>query len=136
MADEKRVPIRSDVDIVVARRAGRELGTQLGFDSPDLALIATAISEVARNIVLYARQGEILLARLERNGKRGLLIVAQDQGPGIARIDLAMTDGYSTGGSLGLGLPGARRMMDEFEITSDIGKGTVVTMRKWVEPPR
>lgn len=136
MADETRVPIRSDVDIVAARRAGRELGAGLGFDSPELALIATAISEVARNIVLYARHGEILLSVLERGGKRGLLIIAQDQGPGIARLDLAMTDGYSTGGSLGLGLPGARRMMDEFEITSDIGKGTVVTMRKWVERPR
>ena len=132
MADETRVPIRSDVDIVVARRAGRELGARLGFDSPDLALIATAISEVARNIVLYARHGEILLSALERGGKRGLLIIAQDQGPGISRVDLAMTDGYSTGGSLGLGLPGARRMMDEFEISSDVGKGTVVTMRKWV----
>jgi serine/threonine-protein kinase RsbT len=132
MDGETRVPIRSDVDIVAARRTGRSLAAELGFPSGELALIATAISEVARNIVLYARHGEIVFQRLEQNGRRGLFIEARDEGPGITNIELALQDGYSTGGSLGLGLPGARRMMDEFEVKSEVGKGTVVTMRKWV----
>jgi serine/threonine-protein kinase RsbT len=129
---ETRVPIQTDVDIVTARRLGRALAAELGFPSAELALIATAISEVARNIVLYARSGEILLDVVEQGGRRGIRIVASDRGPGIPDVALAMQDGYSTGGSLGLGLPGAKRMMDEFEIDSRVGQGTVITLRKWV----
>jgi len=130
-ADAARVVIRRDGDIVEARHKGRELAQQIGFAGSDLTLIATAISEIARNIVVYANQGEISLSIAEKNGRRGILVVAQDAGPGIADIERAMRDGYSTGNSLGLGLPGARRLMDDFEIRSTVGQGTTVTMRKW-----
>ena len=131
MDTELRVPIQTDADIVVARQEGRRLASQLEFTGSDLTVIASAISEIARNIVEYAKQGEIEMRRAERNGRRGILVVARDNGPGIRDISMALQDGYSTSGSLGLGLPGARRLMDEFEIVSEPGKGTTVTMRKW-----
>src|SRR5258708_6461496 len=127
----RRVPIRSDGDIVQARQEGRALAAPLGFRSSDLTLIATAISEVARNIVVYARQGEVQVSVVRRGGRSGIMVVARDEGPGIPDIALAMQDGYSTGRSLGLGLPGARRLMDEFEIVSTVGSGTTITMKKW-----
>jgi serine/threonine-protein kinase RsbT len=130
--DEIRVPIGSDLDIVSARQKGRELASHLGFSSSELAIIATAISELARNIVRYARTGEIILKLIERGDKRGVHIVARDQGPGIRNLELAMQDGYSTSGGLGLGLPGVRRLMDEFEIISKNGEGTTVTIKKWL----
>ena len=130
IADEVRVSIDSDSDIVAARQKGRELAAQCGFPSTDLAVVATAISELARNIVRYAVRGEIILRLIDDNGRRGVEVVATDDGPGIPDVTLAMQDGYSTSGSLGLGLPGVRRLMDEFEI-SDFGKGTTVTARKW-----
>jgi len=125
------VSIDCDADIVSARQKGRELASQCGFPSTDLAVIATAISELARNIVRYAVHGEIILRLLDENGKRGVEVVAVDDGPGIADLTLAMQDGYSSSGGLGLGLPGTRRLMDEFEIVSDFGKGTAVTVRRW-----
>ncbi len=131
IADEVRVSIDSDSDIVAARQKGRELAAQCGFPSTDLAVVATAISELARNIVRYAVRGEIILRLIDDNGRRGVEVVATDDGPGIPDVTLAMQDGYSTSGSLGLGLPGVRRLMDEFEISSDFGKGTTVTARKW-----
>ena len=103
----------------------------LRFSTSELTLIATAISEVARNIVTYAGSGEIVLRIVQRGPRRGLLVIARDQGPGIADIARAMEDGYSTSRSLGLGLPGSRRLMDEFELASELGKGTEVTMTKW-----
>jgi serine/threonine-protein kinase RsbT len=129
---ETHVAITHEADIVLARQKGRELATRAGFPSSEATLVATAISEVARNIVAYAERGEIVLDLVHERGRRGILIVARDDGPGIADVDLAMTDGYSTGRSLGLGLPGARRLMDDFEISSAVGRGTTVTMRKWV----
>lgn len=132
MAGETRVPIEHEGDIVTARQRGRELAKASGLSTTDQTLIATAISEVARNIVVYARRGEVLLAQLHDDGRLGVLVVARDEGPGIANPELAMRDGYSTGNSLGLGLPGARRLMDEFELSTAIGKGTTVTMKKWV----
>ena len=131
MDAELRVPVRTDADIVVARQEGRRLAAQLEFTGSDLTVIASAISEIARNIVEYAKQGEIEMRHSERNGRRGIVVVARDEGPGIRDISLALQDGFSTSGSLGLGLPGARRLMDEFEIVSEPGKGTTVTMRKW-----
>ncbi len=131
IADEVRVPIDSDADIVSARQKGRELASHCGFPSTDLAVVATAISELARNIVRYAVHGKIILRVVDNHGKRGIEVVATDDGPGIPDVALAMQDGYSTSGSLGLGLPGTRRLMDEFEIRSDFGKGTTVTVRKW-----
>ena len=131
IADEVRVSIDCDADIVAARQKGRELASHCGFPSTDLAVVATAISELARNIVRYAVRGEVTLRLVDNNGKRGIEVVAADDGPGIPDIGLAMQDGYSTSGGLGLGLPGTRRLMDEFEITSDFGKGTTVTVRRW-----
>jgi serine/threonine-protein kinase RsbT len=131
VTDEIRVPIRSDVDVVIARQEGRSLAARLGFSASDLTLIATAISEVARNIVNYAKQGEIVLSIVKDDGHRGIAVVARDEGPGIPNVALALQDGYSTAGGLGLGLPGAKRLMDEFEVVSEVGKGTRVTMKRW-----
>jgi len=128
---EIRVEINSDQDIVVARQKGRGLASELGFSSGDATLIATAISELARNIVSYARTGEIKLKGIHGSSRIGILVIAADDGPGIMDIRQALRDGYSTSGSLGLGLPGVRRLMDEFEITSQPGKGTMVTVKKW-----
>lgn len=134
MVSESRVAIQGGGDIVSARQQGRELAAELGFSTSDQALIATAISEVARNIVLYARWGSITFSILERGGRRGIRIVATDDGPGIEDVELAMQDGYSTSQGLGLGLPGARRLMDEFVIESRIGSGTTIVMSKWLKP--
>ncbi len=130
-AGEIRVPINSDQDIVLARQKGRSLAAEAGFSSVDSTLIATAISELARNIVSYAKTGEILLTTLQESRRKGILIVASDHGPGIPDIRLALRDGFSTSGSLGLGLPGVRRLVDEFQIVSSIGQGTVVKVTKW-----
>ena len=134
LTDEERVRIETEGDIVVARRKGRELALQVGLSGSDPTLVATAISELARNIVAYAQRGEIVLAAVQGNGRHGLLVIARDDGPGIADVELAMRDGYSTGKSLGLGLPGAKRLMDEFAIESAPGTGTTVTMKKWADP--
>ena len=131
MTDEVFVHVSSDADVVAAREKGRELSARLGFSTIDLTLIVTAISEVARNILLYAREGDIELRLDNNDGHRGIVVVARDDGPGIPDLELAMRDSYSTGNGLGLGLPGARRLMDEFEIKSEISKGTTVVMKKW-----
>jgi serine/threonine-protein kinase RsbT len=125
------VPVNADIDIVTARQKGRELARDLGFTSTDLALIATAISELARNIILYANSGQILLSVVENGTRRGLKVVARDEGPGIPDIERALEEGFSTSRSLGLGLSGVRRLMDEFDIVSEIGSGTTVTVKKW-----
>ena len=132
MLPETCVAIERDTDIVTARQKGRELAAASGFSSTDQTLVATAISEMARNIVTHAERGEIVLVALDDSGRRGIMVVARDEGPGIADADLAMKDGYSTANSLGVGLPGARRLMDEFHLASTLGKGTTVTMKKWV----
>jgi serine/threonine-protein kinase RsbT len=129
---EVTVPIEHESDIVTARQKGRELAAASGFSSTDQTMIALAISEIARNIVTYAQRGKITLGRLDDGGRRGVLVVARDDGPGIPDIELAMRDGYSTAKSLGVGLPGATRVMDEFELVSVVGQGTTVTMRKWL----
>ena len=131
MADEIRVPISSDQDVVVARQKGRALAAQLGFSLTDSTLIATAISELARNIVSYARRGEIVMKAIQGSDHHGLQVVASDQGPGILDVQQALGDGFSTSGSLGLGLPGVRRLMDEFEIDSKLGQGTTVKVKMW-----
>lgn len=133
MPTETLVPIKSEMDIVMARQHGRALAAELGFKTGDLTLVATAISEIARNILVYARQGEVLLRPIHDGARRGILVIGRDEGPGIPDIHRAMQDGYSTGKSLGLGLPGAKRIMDEFDIVSEVGKGTTVTMKKWVK---
>ena len=130
-AGEIRVAINTDQDIVTARQKGRALATGLGFATGDATLIATAISELARNIVSYARRGEVTLKIVDGPGRQGISVIASDDGPGIPDIRQAMRDGFSTSGSLGLGLPGVRRLMDEFEITSQPGRGTIVAVKKW-----
>ncbi|HEV2495576.1 MAG TPA: anti-sigma regulatory factor [Terriglobia bacterium] len=131
VAREVCIPIRADVDIVKARQMGRNLAADLSFSFTDLTLIATAISELARNIILYAREGDVYLQVVEQGEKRGIVVIARDRGPGIADVRRALQDGYSTSRSLGLGLPGARRLMDEFDIKSEVGRGTTVTAKKW-----
>jgi serine/threonine-protein kinase RsbT len=125
------VPIGLDSDILIARGLGRALAAQLGFASSDLALIATTISELARNILRYAGSGEIAVQPITDGHKPGIRIIARDKGPGIPDVRKALQDGYSTSGGLGLGLPGVRRLMDDFEIVSEVGRGTTVTVKKW-----
>jgi serine/threonine-protein kinase RsbT len=133
LATDTEVPITSDKDIVTARQQGRAVALEAGFSLSEATLIATAISELARNIVSYANQGSIRLKPTNgSSGMRGLTIIASDSGPGIADIAQALRDGYSSSGGLGLGLPGVRRLMDEFDIASHAGSGTTVTVTKWL----
>lgn len=133
LGDVERVDIKCEEDIVTARQVGRQLAITIGFTGSEPTLIATAISEVARNIVSYACPGEVVLRPISSGGRCGIEIVASDHGPGIADIALALQDGYTTTArSLGLGLPGAKRLMDHMEITSAPGQGTVVRMRRLV----
>jgi serine/threonine-protein kinase RsbT len=125
------IRIVSEADIVTARQEGRTMGAELGFAGADLTLIATAISELARNIVLYAKQGEITLSKITNGHRPGIGVVSRDRGPGIADVTQAMRDGYSTSGGLGVGLPGVKRLMDEFDIASEVGRGTTVSIKKW-----
>jgi serine/threonine-protein kinase RsbT len=127
-----RVAITTDADVVTARQQARSMGGDLGFSSTDLTLLATAISEVARNITAYAGEGELRL-RVVRgtNGREGIEVIAEDAGPGIANVELALQDGYTTGTGLGLGLPGARRLVDEFDLQTAPGHGTTVRLVKW-----
>lgn len=131
MADELKLPIAADVDVVQARLHGRELAAGAGFSTGDQTVIAAAISEIARNILMYAKRGEITLRMVPNGDRQGVEVIARDRGPGIRDIARAMQDGYSTSGGLGLGLPGARRLMDEFEVNSVVGEGTTVRMTKW-----
>jgi len=128
---EAEVAILSDGDIVTARRNGRVLAELLSFSTTDQVLITTAISELARNILLYARGGHVLVAPLNNHERKGILVVARDTGPGISDIERAMQPGYSTSSSLGLGLPGVKRLMDEMTIESSAGSGTTITAKKW-----
>ena len=131
MDDETRVRINSDQDIVVARQKGRSLAIALGFSSGDATLLATAISELARNIVSYAKTGDIVLKIIHGSANSGIQIVARDNGPGIPDVQQALRDGFSTSGSLGLGLPGVMRLVDEFHIASVESQGTTVSIKKW-----
>ncbi len=129
--EDVEVDISSDQDIVLARQKGRALALELGFSSGDATMIATAISELARNILSYAGSGQIRLAPIHSSSPYGISIIASDHGPGIPDIQQALRDGFSTSGSLGIGLPGVRRLMDEFELHSRPGHGTTVTVKKW-----
>jgi serine/threonine-protein kinase RsbT len=128
---EKRVAVRRDVDIVLACQKGRMLAEQLGMPGNDQVVVVIAISEVARNIINYANCGEIVLSAFAQNGRQGISIVARDEGPGILDVERALQEGHSTGGGLGLGLAGAKRLMDEFKVLSQPGKGTTIVMKKW-----
>jgi anti-sigma regulatory factor (Ser/Thr protein kinase) len=131
MDDEIRVPITSDADLVPARAEGRALALELGFSRTDATLIATAISEIARNIVVHVGSGEILMRPIYEDARYGIVVIARDKGPGIRDLEAALGHGYTGRSGLGLGLPGARRLMDEFHVDSNSGSGTTVTMTKW-----
>jgi serine/threonine-protein kinase RsbT len=130
-ANETKVLIAADPDVVTARQKGREMAVRAGFSATDLTLLATAISEIARNIVKFARRGELMIRLVADGDRTGVTIVARDSGPGIPDTARALQDGYSTYRGLGLGLGGTRRLMDEFEIVSEVGVGTTVIMTKW-----
>jgi len=129
------IPIESDADVVTARQRAREMAGKLELTSTDQTLLATAISEVARNITTYAVRGEVVLDVVRNSdGREGIKVVARDEGPGIDNVELALQDGYTSGGGLGLGLPGARRLVDEFDIETAPGQGTTVTLVMWSRP--
>jgi serine/threonine-protein kinase RsbT len=134
VADEREsvIPIESDADVVTARQQARAMASQLDLTSTDQTLLATAISEVARNITTYAERGEVVLTVIrDDHGRHGIRVVAQDEGPGIENVEQALQDGFTSGGGLGLGLPGARRLVHEFQIETAPGQGTKVTLVMW-----
>lgn len=132
MGDQSCVKIVNEWDIVAARQLGRNVAKELGFGTVDQARITTAISELARNIYLYAGQGQICIEKLSENGKTGLKLIAVDSGPGIKDLRQVMQDGFSTSGGLGAGLPGVKRLMDEFSIETAVGQGTDIRATKWL----
>jgi len=126
------MPLRTSDDVTRARQEVRAWATKIGFSLVDQTKIVTAASELARNVVIYAGgQGHMLLEDLQNNGSRGLRLTFEDQGPGIPNLELALTDGYTTGGGLGLGLSGARRLSNEFQINSEVGVGTRIMIARW-----
>lgn len=129
---ETRIPIKSVEDIVSARQKGRVIAQEIGFSMTQATLIATVISELARNIVLYAETGEITLGKAKKDTMVGFSLVAEDQGPGIPNVEHAMMSGYSSSGGLGLGLPGVSQLVDEFDIQSEPGEGTKVSVIMWL----
>jgi serine/threonine-protein kinase RsbT len=130
--DELCVVVRSADDVVRARGAARSLGTKLGFGVAEITLITTVVSELARNILRYAGRGEVLVAPTADGDRLGIVVVARDRGPGIAEVNRALEIGWSTSGGLGLGLPGVRRLVHDFEIESRVGVGTTVTVKRWL----
>ncbi len=128
----RQLDIRQERDIVTARQEGRRLAQELGFGLADQTRIATAISELTRNVIQYADRGTVTLKAIRADGKKGLEVVVADEGPGIEDVERVMQQGYSTSGGLGVGLPGARRLVHEFEIVSRLGRGTTVTIRMWL----
>ena len=131
MWEEIRVRVESDVDAVTARQKGREAALQLGFSRTAATFIATAISEIARNITVHAGEGEIIVRGINEGGRNGIVVIARDEGPGIRDVETVMRQEYSSDAGLGMGLWGARRLMDEIEVVSQPGEGTTVTMKKW-----
>ena len=129
--EEIRVHIASDADTVIARQKGRQAAVLLGFSRTDATFIATAISEIARNITVHAGEGEITIRRLVDDGRTGMVVIARDEGPGIRDVAAVMREAYRSEAGLGMGLWGARRLMDEIDVASQVGKGTTVTMKKW-----
>jgi serine/threonine-protein kinase RsbT len=130
-SQQKVTAIRSDLDIVTARTVARDIARVQGFGAIDQARIATAVSELARNIFLYAKTGDVTARTIEQNGRKGIELEFRDDGPGITDIDQAMQDGYTTSRGMGKGLPGAKRLMDDFELKTEAGMGTTIRCRKW-----
>ena len=129
---EIHIATTDDAGTVLSVLEAKRLSSQVGFREPNITMIATAVSELARNIEKYAGCGQIIITEVQKGYSRGVEIVARDEGPGIADPEKAMQDHFTTGNTLGLGLPGVKRVMDEFELETEVGKGTVVTIRKWL----
>lgn len=127
------VHICHESDVVVVRQRARELAREQALPAARAEALAIAVTEIACNIVAHARDGVVLLGTVLDESRRGVVVIARDAGPGIEQIEQAMVDGYSTGNGLGFGLPGARRLVDDFEIESHVGTGTTVTLRQWVQ---
>ena len=125
------MPIRTSADIVQIRQTVRVWAVEQGFGLVDQTKLVTAASELARNTLDYGRGGTVRLLALDDGGRRGLRLIFEDQGPGIPDIQLALTDGYTSGGGLGLGLGGSKRLVNEFDIASKVGEGTRVTVTRW-----
>jgi serine/threonine-protein kinase RsbT len=132
MEEIKEIIIKDSEDIILARQVVREMAKELNFGLADQTRITTAVSELGRNIYLYAKKGKITIKAVSKGGKTGIEITAKDNGPGIADIEMAMQDGYTTSNGMGQGLPGSKRLMSEFEIKSKVGIGTTVVVRKWM----
>ena len=131
MTKTAEMPVRSNEDVVFVRQTARNWATELGLSLVDVTKMVTAASELARNTVEYGGGGAVLLEQLDDGRRRGLRLTFQDRGPGIPDIKLAMTDGYTSGSGLGLGLSGARRLVNEFDISSEVGRGTRVSITRW-----
>lgn len=131
VADRIREPIESEADIVAARQRGRSLATRLGFSRREQIFVVAVVTELARNILDHSRGGEVLLSLDHRGEAEGLVIVGRDRGPGIRNVGQALEPGFSTGSGVGIGLPGAKVLSDEFEVASGIGTGTTITARRW-----
>jgi serine/threonine-protein kinase RsbT len=129
--EEVSVNVERDASVVVARQRAREVASSAGFSLTEATVIATAVSEIARNIVRFARRGRITMMVVSEGDATGMTVIARDAGPGIHDVEEALREGMTTYGGLGLGLPGSRRLMDEFDVTSEVGRGTTVTMTKW-----
>lgn len=131
-ACDRTFNVTTDKDVVRIREYSRIVAEKIGFSANERTLIATVVSEICRNIIEYAKTGQVIIQVLLQNSRIGILITAVDNGPGISNIDMAMKDGFSTGRGMGIGLPGSRRIMDDFEIESTPEYGTTVIMRKWL----
>jgi serine/threonine-protein kinase RsbT len=130
--EANRITISENDDLVRARARVRDVAVEMGFSHLDQVRLVTAVSELARNIVRYAEVGSIEISKIADSGKQGLQVKFEDRGQGIQDIELAMTDGYTTGRGLGKGLPGARRLVDDFKIESEVGIGTTIIIKKWL----
>lgn len=126
------VEIKNEADIIKARVRAKATAEALGFNYMDQTRIATAVSELTRNVYQYAGEGIMTLKPMDRQGRKGIEIIVEDHGPGVEKLELALKGGHSTGGGLGMGLSGSKRLMDEFDIKTKSGEGTVVTIRKWL----
>jgi serine/threonine-protein kinase RsbT len=127
--------IREESDVVMARKYARDFAVQEGLSERAVNALVTATSEIVRNVIVHATTGELSLTAVKETHRHGVVVVVRDKGPGIADFEQALRDGYSTGRGLGLGLPSAKRLMDEFELASEIGEGTTVTMKMWTASP-
>ena len=130
--DEQTIEVRRDIDVILARNVGRKMASEIGFGELDQTRITTAISELARNIVTHANRGKVVIREIQKGDRRGIEVVCTDDGPGIEDIEAALRDGYTTAGGLGIGMTGAKRLMDEFHVESVVGVGTTVIVKKWL----